>query len=82
MPKVPTDLVGYVYDWLADDLAARIASGDLPIRTALPNERRLADEYGVSLGTTRRAVEILRKRGLVTTIRSKGTFVVQRETRR
>ncbi|WP_233157341.1 MULTISPECIES: winged helix-turn-helix domain-containing protein [Amycolatopsis] len=82
MPRVPNDLVGYVYEWLADDIAARIASGELPPRSALPNERRLAEEYRVSLGTARHAVEILRERGLVTTIRSKGTFVVERETNR
>jgi aminoglycoside phosphotransferase (APT) family kinase protein len=43
--------------------------------TPLVAERRLADEYGVSLGTARRATELLRDRGLVFTLRSKGTFI-------
>ncbi|MBB4687405.1 GntR family transcriptional regulator [Amycolatopsis jiangsuensis] len=82
MHKIPHDYMGYVYEWVADEVAARIASGDLPLLSALPNERRLAQEYGVSLGSARRAIDVLRKRGLVTTIRAKGTFVVQREASR
>jgi GntR family transcriptional regulator len=77
---VPENLLGYVYDWVADHIAARIISGELPAFSALPSERRLASEYNVSLGSARHATRILRERGLVTTINSKGTFVVPRET--
>ena len=58
--------------------AARIISGYLQPHTPLPAERRLADEYGVSLGTARRATELLRERGLVVTLRSKGTYITDR----
>jgi GntR family transcriptional regulator len=68
----------YLYEQMADHLTARIASGDLPVNTALPAEVLLARQYGVSLGTARRATEILRERGLAATLRSKGTFVVAR----
>lgn len=34
--------------------------------------------FGVSLGTARRTVRLLRERGLVVTVRSKGTFVTDR----
>lgn len=79
----PGETPGYIYERMADHLAARIEEGDLLPNRPLPAERRLADEYGVSLGTARRATELLRERGLVITLRSKGTFVTlpRKETR-
>ncbi len=62
--------------WLADHIAARIAAGALPADARLPGERDLAAEYGVAIGTARRAVEELRDRGLVITLPGKGTFVI------
>lgn len=72
----PDSRPGYVYEMMADHLAARIANGEMAPNTPLPSERRLADDYGVSLGTVRHATQVLRERGLVVTIRSKGTYVV------
>ncbi|TVT22199.1 winged helix-turn-helix transcriptional regulator [Amycolatopsis acidiphila] len=69
---------GYVYEWVAQDLAARIESGELAPHTPLPSERRLAQEYGVSLGSARHATRLLRFRGLVVTVKSKGTYVADR----
>ena len=60
---------------VADDIAARIASGELPPGARLRAERDLAEHYGVSYGTVRRAMEVLRERGLITTIHGRGTFV-------
>ncbi|WP_346054796.1 MULTISPECIES: winged helix-turn-helix domain-containing protein [Amycolatopsis] len=54
-------------------------SGDLAPNTPLPSERRLAQEYGVSLGTARHATRLLRFRGLMITVRSKGTYVADRQ---
>ncbi|GAA1021450.1 hypothetical protein Aple_073760 [Acrocarpospora pleiomorpha] len=65
----------YVYAAMADHIAARIAAGDLRPGTRLLGERALAEEYGVSIGTARRAVEVLRRRGLVVTLAAKGTYV-------
>ena len=64
------------YVQLADDLARKIGSGELTGR--LPSERDLASEYGVAYGTVRRAMELLRDRGLVESVHGRGTFVVQR----
>ncbi|WP_312871649.1 winged helix-turn-helix domain-containing protein [Amycolatopsis acididurans] len=76
VPKFePGDTPGYLYEMMANHLAARIEAGELTPNTPLPSERRLADEYGVSLGTARHATRLLRYRGLVITIRSKGTYV-------
>jgi GntR family transcriptional regulator len=69
----------YLYQKMADHLARRIATGDLARNTPLPAERRLAEDYGVSLGTARHATRVLRSRGLVVTLRCKGTFVAQRD---
>ena len=69
---------GYLWRKVADHIAARIAAGELQPGARLPGERDLAAEYGVSLGTARRAVADLRERGLVETLAALGTFVVQR----
>jgi DNA-binding GntR family transcriptional regulator len=66
---------GYVYKTMAEHIRARIESGELKPHTPLPGERRLAEEYGVSLGTARRATKQLRDWGLVVTLRSLGTFI-------
>lgn len=62
---------------MADHLAARIASGELPPGAMLGGERALSEEYGVALGTARRAIEELRDRGLVVTLPAKGTYVAE-----
>ncbi|MGP4002739.1 GntR family transcriptional regulator [Streptomyces sp. 8N706] len=43
---------------------------------ALPAERRMTELYGVSIGTVRRAVALLRERGVVATLPAKGTFIL------
>ena len=67
----------YLYARMADHLEARIRSRELAQGARLPAERDLAEEYGVAVGTARRAVEELRQRGLAVTLPAKGTFVSQ-----
>ncbi|GGQ20816.1 winged helix-turn-helix domain-containing protein [Streptosporangium pseudovulgare] len=67
----------YTYAALADHIALRIRSGDLNPGARLPGERDLAVEYGVAIGTVRRAVAELRKRGVVVTLPAKGTFIIE-----
>lgn len=67
----------YLYVQVADYIAGLIATGELPVGARLLAERDLADEYGVSLQTARRAVQELRDRGLVQTVPVKGTFVTK-----
>ena len=71
-----TELPRYEYVKLADAIEADIASGKLPQGAALPGERAMTDLYQVSIGTVRRAVVELRKRGLVATLPAKGTYVI------
>ncbi|MGH3401492.1 MAG: winged helix-turn-helix domain-containing protein [Streptosporangiaceae bacterium] len=80
MPTVPefdpdSGPPAYVYVRVADHIAARIAAGELASGARLAGERDMATEYGVAIGTMRRAVEELRSRGLVITLAAKGTFV-------
>lgn len=60
---------------VADSVAARITSGDLQPGDKLPPERDLAAEHQVSYPTVRRAMEVLRERGLIETVHGHGTFV-------
>jgi DNA-binding GntR family transcriptional regulator len=62
----------FTYQLVADDIAARIAAGELT--SQLPPERELARSYGVAYATQRRAMAVLRKRGLITTRQRPGTF--------
>jgi DNA-binding GntR family transcriptional regulator len=71
-----SELPRYEYVKLADAIAADIAVGKLPQGAALPGERAMTDLYGVSIGTVRRAIVELRKRGLVATLPAKGTYVI------
>jgi DNA-binding GntR family transcriptional regulator len=65
----------YAYVRLADEIEADIRSGRLGMGAALPGERAMITQYGVSIDTVRRALKVLRERGLVTTVPHKGTFV-------
>jgi len=64
-----------LYRRVADDIAARIASGELKPGTRLRPERELAEHYGVAYHTVRRAMKVLRERGLIVSIHGRGTFV-------
>ncbi|GAB3972754.1 hypothetical protein GCM10029978_050600 [Actinoallomurus acanthiterrae] len=65
----------YRYKQVADHIAGRIERGELRAATRLPGERDLATEYGVALGTARRAIRDLRERQLVITLPAKGTYI-------
>ncbi|GHE81009.1 hypothetical protein GCM10017786_09120 [Amycolatopsis deserti] len=71
----------YLYRVAFEKLKACIESGELPPNTPLPAEKRLAAELGFSLGTVRRATQLLRDEGLVVTVPSKGTFVCESRAR-
>lgn len=64
-----------IFRQLADILAADIEAGVYAPGTPLPSELSLAQRYGVSRGTVRRATQELRERGLVVTLPQRGTYV-------
>ncbi|NEB22137.1 GntR family transcriptional regulator [Streptomyces coelicoflavus] len=65
-----------VYAAVADAVAAQIESGQLKSGDRIPGELDMAETYGVARMTVARAVRELRERGLVQTVRGKGTFVI------
>jgi|APMI01.1.fsa_nt_gi GntR family transcriptional regulator len=65
------------YEQVADEIARR-ASG-LDAHDALPSERELMAELGVSRMTVRTALEQLARRGLVYQVHGSGTFVADPE---
>jgi DNA-binding GntR family transcriptional regulator len=66
-----------MYEQVADHIEARIRAGEIPPGARLPGEQALKDEYQVAIGTMRKAIGLLRDRGLVITRASKGSFVVR-----
>lgn len=69
----------YVYEQLAAILRGGIASGKYPPGRMLPSARTLSEEQGVSVGSVKRAIEILRGEGLVRTVIGRGIFVTKPE---
>ena len=65
-----------VYLQLADIIEQRIKSGELRVGRTIPSEQTLMQEYGLSRGSVRKAVSVLRERGLVDTVPHRGTFVI------
>lgn len=65
-----------LYVQVADDIAARIQRGDIQPNRPIPSENVITQEYGVARGTARKAIALLRERGLVVTVSGRGTFVV------
>ncbi|WP_430791315.1 GntR family transcriptional regulator [Actinoplanes sp. G11-F43] len=65
-----------LYVQVADAIAARISAGDLLPNRPIPSENQLVQEYGVARGTARKAIQLLRERGLVVTVVGRGTYVV------
>jgi GntR family transcriptional regulator len=65
------------YAQIEDQLAARIASGELAGGERLPPERELAESLGVSRMTVRQALASLAGRGLVERGVGRGTFVAR-----
>jgi len=66
---------------VVNDIAGRIASGELAPGARLLSERALAEYYEVAFHTVRHAIKILRERGLIISVHGRGTFVSDPSTR-
>ena len=64
-----------LYGRVRDLVLNRIRSGDWGPGQSLPNEIVLATDFGVSVGTIRRAIEGLERNGVVSRKQGRGTFV-------
>jgi len=60
-----------------DDVLSEIRSGALATDDRLPNEFEMAEQYGVSRDSIRRAKEELAEQGWVIVLHGRGTFVAQ-----
>ena len=81
MPDDAREAIDYgvatpVYRQLAAILRARILSGRIEAGRAVPSEKQLEQEFGVSRTTARKAIALLRDvEGLVVTVAGRGTYV-------
>ncbi|WP_215455658.1 GntR family transcriptional regulator [Streptomyces sp. ATCC 21386] len=66
-----------LYEQIAVILSARIADGTYPPRRRVPSEAAICDEFNVSRPTARSALQLLGQRGLIVTVRGKGSFVLE-----
>ncbi len=65
------------YRRIADDLRARIKSGEYPADSRLPTKAELMAHYKAALSTVDHAIEELRKQGYADTVQGVGTFARQ-----
>ncbi|MGI8310475.1 GntR family transcriptional regulator [Saccharopolyspora hattusasensis] len=75
MRKLDPDDPRPPYRQIADQLQAAIDSGELGPGQQLPALSALTSEYGVSLGTAKSALAVLRDAGLIVSRQGKGSYV-------
>ncbi|WP_181724221.1 GntR family transcriptional regulator [Nocardia gipuzkoensis] len=63
------------YLLIADDLRERIGRGEYAPGDQIPTKANLMEQWNVALNTVDRAVDALRKEGLIETFQGVGTFV-------
>lgn len=70
------EIVGQpAYQRIADRLRSQIASGELPVGSAIPSTAQLSKQYGVSITVVRAAINQLRADGLVVGQPGKAVYV-------
>lgn len=70
----------HLYAQVRDELARRIAAGDYSPGSILPNEFAISQEMGVSVGTVRKALEILTSEKVLIRSQGRGTVVADRQS--
>ncbi|WP_263250605.1 GntR family transcriptional regulator [Saccharopolyspora rosea] len=75
MGKVDPDDPRPPYQQVADDLRAAIQTGTLAPGDRLPKQSELANDYGVSIGTVKSALGVLRDEALITSRQGEGSWV-------
>jgi len=80
---MPADLAAApLYREVKAALVAGLAAGEWPPGEALPSEARLAERFGVSIGTLRKAVDELVGERVLVRQQGRGTFVATHGPRR
>jgi GntR family transcriptional regulator len=75
-PQTAFGFSGPLYAQVASYLRVKIYSGAWTPAAPLPNEAALAKDIGVSIGTVRKALELLEEERLIDRRQGRGTFVV------
>lgn len=78
----PIDYRMHLYIQIQDVILKKIESGEYFAGMRIPSERELAQAYGVSRVTVKKAIEGLEERGLVCRRQGKGTFVNELNSRK
>ena len=76
MEPLSRNSAGTLYHQLLRILRGRIESGEIGVGDRLPSEAELVSDFGVSRTTARRALDELRREGLVRREPGRGTFLV------
>ena len=63
------------YQRLRDEILEKIARGEWLPDQAIPTEAALTRQYGLAVGTVRKAIDALAAEGLLERVQGKGTFV-------
>lgn len=83
LSNMPSILVNApLYEQVQKLIRSRILAGEWRSREPLPGEVSLSQEFGVSIGTVRKAMDQLMRENLVVRERGRGTFVRQGADRR
>jgi GntR family transcriptional regulator len=73
---------GPLYKGVQRALLERLASGELKPGQLIPSERQLATEFGVSIGTLRKAIDDLVEQRILIRQQGKGTYVATHDRER
>jgi GntR family transcriptional regulator len=79
--QVERDAPDAPFQQLAGILRARVKRGDWKPNRAMPGENALAEEYGLSRPTVRRAIALLTEEGLVYAVSGRGTYAAEQKPR-
>ncbi|EPC00412.1 hypothetical protein L861_14155 [Litchfieldella anticariensis FP35 = DSM 16096] len=71
-----------LYQQIKEVLLSRIVSGEWPPGTFIPSESALSQQYGVSVGTLRKALDALANENVVIRRQGKGTVVATHDSDR
>lgn len=70
----------WVHEQVADVIEKAVESGELAPREMLPSEAEIIHQAGVSRWTVRKALELLREKGVIYSRAHMGSFVAERES--
>ena len=67
----------FMYETIYNDLLDGIRNGTYPPGSRLPSEKELAGQYGVSRITSKKALELLAERKIISRMPGRGSFVLE-----